>query len=115
MTRKLRRLIVIGSSVCVLALAVPVMLNPLRESIVFFNYLSDIVEKHFGPGTRIRLGGIVNDGSLVRGDNPSVPFEVTDGQPCIPVSYQGVPPDLFHEGQGVVAEGALDGGTFKAD
>jgi cytochrome c-type biogenesis protein CcmE len=116
MTRKQRRLVLIGSSVGVLALAVALMLNALRDSIVFFNSPSDIVEKHVGPGTRIRLGGLVKDGSLVRGDNLSVRFEVTDGTTGIPVSYQGVLPDLFREGQGVVAEGALDsGGTFKAD
>jgi cytochrome c-type biogenesis protein CcmE len=116
MTRKQRRLVLIGSSVGVLALAVALMLNALRDSIVFFNSPSDIAEKHVGPGTRIRLGGLVKDGSLVRSDNLSVRFEVTDGRTGIPVSYQGVLPDLFREGQGVVAEGALDsGGTFKAD
>ena len=66
------------------------------------------------PGTRIRLGGLVQNGSVLRRNNLSVRFEVTDGKN--PVSYQGVLPDLFREGQGVVAEGALDaGGTFKAD
>jgi cytochrome c-type biogenesis protein CcmE len=116
MTRKQRRLVLIGSSVGVLALAVALMLNALRDSIVFFNSPSDIVEKHVGPGTRIRVGGLVKDGSLVRSDNLSVRFEVTDGRTGILVSYQGVLPDLFREGQGVVAEGALDsGGTFKAD
>jgi cytochrome c-type biogenesis protein CcmE len=116
MTRKQRRLVLIGSSVGVLALAVALMLNALRDSIVFFNSPSDIVEKHVGPGTRIRIGGLVKDGSLVRSDNLSVRFEVTDGRTGILVSYQGVLPDLFREGQGVVAEGALDsGGTFKAD
>jgi cytochrome c-type biogenesis protein CcmE len=116
MTRKQRRLILIGTSVGVLAVAVALMLNALRESIVFFNSPSDIVEKHVGTGTRIRLGGLVKDGSLVRGENLTVRFEVTDGKTGIPVSYQGVLPDLFREGQGVVAEGALDsGGMFKAD
>src|SRR5262249_61151573 len=68
------------------------------------------------PGTRVRLGGLVKYGSVVRGNNLSVRFEVTDGKNGIPVSYQGVLPDLFREDQGVVAEGTLDaGGTFKAD
>jgi len=116
MTRKQRRLILIGSGVGVLAVAVALMLNALRDSIVFFNSPTDIVEKHVGPGTRIRLGGLVKNGSVVRSDNLSVHFEVTDGKTGIPVSYQGALPDLFREGQGVVAEGALDpGGTFKAD
>jgi cytochrome c-type biogenesis protein CcmE len=116
MTRKQRRLVLIGSGMAVLAIAVVLMLNALRDSIVFFNSPSDVVEKHVATGTRIRLGGLVKNGSVVRGDNLSVRFEVTDGKNGIPVNYQGVLPDLFREGQGVVAEGALDaGGTFKAD
>jgi cytochrome c-type biogenesis protein CcmE len=116
MTRKQRRLVLIGSSMAVLAVAVALMLNALRDSIVFFNSPSDVVEKHVLAGTRIRLGGLVKNGSVVRGNNLSVRFEVTDGKNGIPVNYQGVLPDLFREGQGVVAEGALDaGGTFKAD
>ena len=116
MTRKQRRLVLIGSGVGVLAVAVALMLNALRDSIVFFNSPSDVMEKHVGPGTRIRLGGLVKNGTVVRGNNLSVRFEVTDGENGIPVNYQGVLPDLFREGQGVVAEGALDpGGTFNAD
>jgi len=116
MTRKQRRLVLIGSGMAVLAIAVALMLNALRDSIVFFNSPSDVVDKHVAAGTRIRLGGLVKNGSVVRGNNLSVRFEVTDGQNGILVNYQGVLPDLFREGQGVVAEGALDpGGTFKAD
>ncbi len=85
-------------------------------SIVFFNSPSDVAEKHIAPGTRIRLGGLVKSGSLVRSDNLKVRFDVTDGSREMPVAYQGVLPDLFREGQGVVAEGALDGsGVFNAD
>ena len=116
MTRKQRRLVLIGGGLGVLAIAVGLMLNALRDSIVFFNSPSDVVEKHVAPGTRMRLGGLVKAGSLVRGDNLRVRFEVTDGKREIPVSYQGVLPDLFREGQGVVAEGVLDGaGVFEAD
>lgn len=116
MTRKQRRLILIGSGMAVLAIAVALMLNALRDSIVFFNSPSDVVEKHVTAGTRIRLGGLVKTGSLIRGNNLSVRFEVTDGKNGIPVNYQGVLPDLFREGQGVVAEGALDArGMFTAD
>ena len=116
MTRKQRRLVLIGSAMAVLGFAVALMLNALRDSIVFFNSPSDVVEKHVAAGTRIRLGGLVKDGSLVRGDNMSVRFEVTDGKNGIPVNYQGALPDLFREGQGVVAEGALDAsGNFRAD
>jgi cytochrome c-type biogenesis protein CcmE len=116
MTRKQRRLVLIGSGLAVLAIAVALMLNALRDSIVFFNSPSDVVERHIGPGTRIRLGGLVKDGSVVRSNNLAVRFEVTDGKSEIPVSYQGVLPDLFREGQGVVAEGALNSaGVFTAD
>jgi cytochrome c-type biogenesis protein CcmE len=116
MTRKQRRLVLIGASVGVLAVAVALMLNAFRGSIAFFNSPTDIAEKHLGPGTRIRLGGLVKDGSIVHANDLRVRFEVTDGKSEIPVSYQGVLPDLFREGQGVVAEGAIDGaGVFNAD
>ena len=116
MTRKQRRLILIGSSLGVLAFAVALILGSLRESIVFFNSPTDIAEKKTPPGTRVRLGGMVKAGSLERGDNLQVRFEVTDGNKDIPVSYRGIVPDLFREGQGVIAEGHIEpGGTFKAD
>ena len=116
MTRKQRRLILIGAGLGVLGLAAALTLGALRESIVFFNSPTDVVEKRVGPGTRIRLGGLVKPGSLERGDNLSVRFEVTDGNRAIKVAYQGILPDLFREGQGVVTEGALDqAGVFKAD
>jgi cytochrome c-type biogenesis protein CcmE len=116
MTRKQRRLVLIGSGVAVLAVAVALVLSALKDSIVFFNSPTDVVTKQVAPGTRIRLGGLVEAGSLTRGDNLQVRFQVTDGNKVIPVTYQGILPDLFREGQGVIAEGALErGGTFKAD
>ena len=116
MTRKQRRLVLIGGSLGVLAVAVGLMLNAFRDSIVFFNSPSDVAEKHVAPGTRIRLGGMVKDGSIVRGDALRVRFEVTDGKAETPVVYQGVVPDLFREGQGVVTEGVVEpSGAFKAD
>lgn len=116
MTRKQRRLVLIGSSLAVLAVAAALVLTALKDSIVFFNSPSDVVEKNVSPGTRFRLGGLVKPGTLQRGDNLLVRFEVTDGNRAIQVAYQGVLPDLFREGQGVIAEGALDhGGLFKAD
>lgn len=115
MTRKRRRLILIGGALGVLAVAVGLMLNAFRDSIVFFNSPSDVAEKHIAAGTRIRLGGMVKTGSLVR-DNLKVRFDVTDGSREMPVVYQGLLPDLFREGQGVVAEGTLDvSGVFAAD
>ena len=116
MSRKQRRLVLIGSALGVLAVAVALMLNALRDSIVFFNSPSDVVEKHVAPGARIRLGGLVKAGSLVRDDNLRIRFAVTDGNRELPVAYQGVLPDLFREGQGIVAEGVIDtAGVFKAD
>jgi cytochrome c-type biogenesis protein CcmE len=116
MTRRQRRFSLIGVALGVLALAVALTLSALKDSIVFFNSPTDVVEKHIKPGTRIRVGGLVKEGSLWRGDSLAVRFEVTDGKSIVPVSYQGLLPDLFREGQGVVAEGALDPtGTFRAD
>jgi cytochrome c-type biogenesis protein CcmE len=116
MTRRQRRLSLIGAALGVLALAVALVLGALKDAIVFFNSPTDVVEKHVNPGTRIRIGGLVKEGSVRRGDSLAVRFEVTDGKSTVPVAYQGLLPDLFREGQGVVAEGSLDpAGTFRAD
>ena len=116
MTRKQRRLILIGACVGVLAVAAALVLGALRDSIVFFNSPTDVAEKSVSPGTRIRIGGLVKPGSLERGDNLQVRFAVTDGKTDISVHYQGIVPDLFREGQGVVAEGKLEpGDTLAAD
>jgi len=116
MTRKRRRLVLIGSALAVLAVAVALVLSALKDSIVFFNSPTDVVERHVTPGSRIRLGGLVKDGSVVRGNDLAVRFDVTDGENTIAVAYQGILPDLFREGQGVVTEGVLDpSGVFKAD
>jgi cytochrome c-type biogenesis protein CcmE len=73
-------------------------------------------EKQIPAGKRFRLGGMVEQGSLSRGDNLAVSFKVSDGGATLPVNFKGILPDLFREGQGVVAEGALDAnGVFKAD
>ena len=116
MTRKQRRLVLIGGSIGVLALAVGLVLNALNGSIVFFNSPTDIKEKHVAAGTRVRIGGLVKDGSVQRSDNMRIRFEVTDGKNDVPVTFQGIVPDLFREGQGVVAEGKIEpGGTLDAD
>ena len=116
MTRKQRRLALIGTSLAVLAVAAALVLSALRDSIVFFNSPTDVAEKHPVPGTRMRIGGLVKPGSIERGDNLLVRFAVTDGKNDIAVRYQGIVPDLFREGQGVVAEGKLDAkGMFIAD
>lgn len=116
MTRKQRRLTLIGGSLAVLGVAAALVLFALKDSIVFFNSPSDVVEKQIAPGSRIRVGGLVEPGSLQKSDNLQVNFKVTDGAHQISVRYQGIVPDLFREGQGVVAEGKLEpGGMLAAD
>ena len=116
MTRKQRRLSLIGTSLGVLAIAAALVLGALRDSIVFFNSPTDVAEKRVVPGARMRIGGLVKPGSVERGDNLLVRFSVTDGKTDIPVHYRGIVPDLFREGQGVVAEGKLEsGGMLAAD
>ena len=116
MTRKQRRGVLIGVGVGILMLAVGLVLFALRDSIVFFHTPSDIAENPVTVGQRFRLGGLVAAGSVKRGDGTKVGFIVTDTLKSIPVIYEGVLPDLFKEGQGVVAEGKLTAeGTFVAD
>jgi cytochrome c-type biogenesis protein CcmE len=116
MTRKQRRAILIGTCLGVLALAVGLVLMALRDSIVFFYTPTEVAEKHFDTGQRFRLGGLVENGSLKRGEGTTVSFVVTDKRATLPVTYTGVLPDLFREGQGVVAEGMLTSeGVFHAD
>jgi cytochrome c-type biogenesis protein CcmE len=115
MTRKQRRLTLIGTAVSVLGLALGLVLYAMRDNIVFFHAPADVAAKAVQPGTRFRLGGLVKEGSVKR-EGQLITFEVTDAQKTLPVRYQGILPDLFREGQGVVAEGVLDGsGMFKAD
>ena len=117
MTRKQRRLTLIGVAGCVLAIALGLVLYAMNDTIVFFNSPADIQAKHVQPGTRIRLGGLVKEGSVQRGgDQQIITFEVMDAQSSVTVSYKGLLPDLFREGQGIVAEGVLDGPrSFRAD
>jgi cytochrome c-type biogenesis protein CcmE len=116
MTRKQRRLTLIGISGLVLVAAVALVLSAMRDSIVFFRSPTEIAQQRPAAGTRLRIGGLVKPGSVVRGDNLNISFAVTDGKNDVAVRYQGIVPDLFREGQGVVAEGALDaGGVFVAD
>lgn len=106
----------IGGALVVLAIAAGLVLNALRDSIVFFSTPTMAAEKQIPVGKRFRLGGMVEQGSLVRGDNLAVSFKVSDGGATLPVNSKGILPDLFREGQGVVAEGAMDAsGVFKAD
>ena len=116
MTRKQRRLTLIGVAGSILALALGLVLYAMRDTIVFFHAPADVVAKGVQPGTRFRLGGLVKEGSIRKSENQVVTFEVVDARSSLPVRYQGLLPDLLREGQGVVAEGILEpDGTFKAD
>jgi cytochrome c-type biogenesis protein CcmE len=115
MTRKQKRGFLIGGGVATLAVALILVLFALKDSVVFFHTPSDIAAERVKAGERIRLGGLVEKGSVVH-DGTTVSFKVTDTLKDIPVTYTGVLPDLFREGQGVVTEGVLDGkGGFTAD
>lgn len=115
MTRRQRRLTLIGVAALVLSLAAALALSALRDSIMFFVTPSELAAKSIPPGSRFRLGGLVEQGSVVR-DGLSVHFRVTDGGANLPVTYHGLLPDLFREQQGVVTEGKLDAsGVFVAD
>ncbi len=116
MTRKQRRLSLIGAAVGVLALAVGLVLFAFRDNVVFFYGPTELAQKHVGPGARLRIGGLVEEGSLKREGGDKITFAITDKTNDVKVLYSGLLPDLFKEGQGVVAEGALDAaGLFHAD
>ena len=115
MTRRGRRLVMIGTALAVLGVAAALALSALRESIVFFVTPSELAAKPVEPGKRLRIGGLVKEGSLQR-EGLQARFVVTDGVKDLAVVYRGVLPDLFREKQGVVAEGALEpAGFFRAD
>jgi len=115
MTRKGRRLVLIGAGVGVLALAAGLILSALNDTIVFFRSPTEVTQSPPAPGSRLRLGGLVEAGSVTKAGTFTT-FTVTDGNATVKVGYSGILPDLFREGQGVVAEGALQpDGSFKAD
>jgi cytochrome c-type biogenesis protein CcmE len=116
MTRKGKRLVLIGGALAILAVAVGLVLFALRDNIVFFYTPSELAQKQLAPGARLRIGGLVKEGSVTRGDNRNVAFAVTDRTSDLRVSYTGLLPDLFREGQGVVVDGTLGpDGAFRAD
>jgi cytochrome c-type biogenesis protein CcmE len=116
MTRKRRRLLALMVGLGLLGAATAMVLAAFNDNLVFFYGPSDLVAKAIPPGRRIRIGGLVEQHSLVReAESHGVGFRVTDGRTVIRVVYDGVLPDLFREGQGVVAEGRLRAdGVFVA-
>jgi len=115
-TRTKRAAIVVGG-LAVLGVAGALVLNAFQDNLVFFFSPSQVAAREAPQDRHFRLGGLVEAGSVRRADSGlTVHFVVTDGAPSIPVSYQGLLPDMFREGKGVVAQGRLDAqGHFQAD
>jgi len=115
MRRRDQRLMIIGAAGAVLVLAATLTFAGLRDSVVYFVSPSELAEKA-EPGQRLRLGGLVVEGTLRRDAAGVSHFGVTDGASEVEVRYEGLLPDLFREGQGVVAEGRwTPGGAFEAE
>src|SRR5439155_7578820 len=113
-TAKRRRLWLLVGSLAVLGVAAALVLTALNDNIVFFYSPSQLAEKKLSPDRRFRLGGLVEQGS-VKKDGQEVRFKVTDLKQSVAVVYRGLLPDLFREGQGVIAEGSLGAdGVFTA-
>lgn len=116
MTRKQKRSIVIFGALGTLAVAVMLVLTALSEQVTFFRTPSDLVNVNPSDNSRVRLGGVVVVGSVDSSSGDVVTFAVEDANSALKVSYAGILPDLFREGQGIVAEGILGAdGTFTAD
>jgi cytochrome c-type biogenesis protein CcmE len=116
MTRKQKRLSWIGTIGLVLALAVGLVLYALSSKISFSLDPTELLAKEIKPGERIRLFGLVKEGSVKKGEGLNVNFELTDTLTSVPVAFNNILPDLFREGQGIITEGVLrSDGTFAAD
>ncbi len=118
MTRKQKRLAVIAGGMGFILVAVLLVMFAFSRSVAYFYMPGDLANNPVPPGTRIRLGGLVGEGSVVRGVGSTVQFAVTDATgETVQVRYTGILPDLFREGQGVVTEGRFESGsdTFTAD
>ena len=115
MKRKQRRLLFVGLGMAALGLAAALILLAFDDNLVFFFSPTEVQAREFSPEQRLRIGGLVEEGSVVReSDGLTIRFNITDLSEIVAVSYNGVLPDLFDEGQGVVAEGHIRGGTFQA-
>ena len=116
MTRKKKRLALIATALSIFGFAIGLTLYSLRDSIVFFYGPTEYLAKAPAPGTRLRIGGLVEKGSFKKEANERVVFAVTDMKHNVEVAYTGLLPDLFREGQGAVVEGTVEpNGSFLAD
>ncbi|QYX58354.1 cytochrome c maturation protein CcmE [Roseovarius sp. SCSIO 43702] len=112
--KKKRRIQVVLMTFVALVLATVMIGYAMRGGINYFRSPSEVMAEPPQPGEVFRIGGLVEDGSLKRGEGTRVAFRVTDGGASVPVTYDGVLPDLFEEGQGMVGLGSFDGDTFRA-
>ena len=113
MKLKHKRLTFVIVAMALLAVAAGLILSAFEDNIVFFYSPTDVAGKKIAPDRRIRLGGLVEEGSVKKTGGAGVTFRVTDLTTVIAVTYKGLLPDLFREGQGVIAEGRLKGGVFQ--
>ena len=112
--KKQRRIQVILVATVALALSSVLIGYAMRDGINFFRPPSDVVAEP-PPATEVfRIGGLVEEGTLIRGEGETITFRVTDGGASVPVAYTGVLPDLFGEGEGMVGTGRLIDGVFEA-
>ena len=109
-----RRIQIIGVAVVALVLSTALIGYAMRDGINFFRAPSQVIAEPPGPGEVFRIGGLVEEGSLVRSDGKTIRFSVTDGGAVVPVVYTGVLPDLFEEKQGMIGTGRYINGTFEA-
>ncbi|MBC7140107.1 MAG: cytochrome c maturation protein CcmE [Defluviimonas sp.] len=112
--KKKRRVQVIVLAVLALALSTALIGYGMRDGINFFRSPSQVVQDPPREGEVFRIGGLVEAGTLMRGQGETVSFAVTDGGATIPVRFTGVLPDLFAENQGMIGTGVMEGGTFVA-
>jgi cytochrome c-type biogenesis protein CcmE len=116
MKPKNQRLVLVVAAIAAVLIAVLLAMWGLRERASYFYTPADIAAGKAAPGQFVRLGGMVEKGSVKReADGLTIRFVVTDGKAQTPVVYRGIVPDLFREGSGAVAEGRLERGTFVAD
>jgi cytochrome c-type biogenesis protein CcmE len=112
--KKQRRIQIVALAAVALIAATGLVGYAMRDGINFFRSPSQVVEAPPAAGETFRIGGLVVEGSIIRGEGTEVSFAVTDTNATVPVRYTGILPDLFAEGQGMVALGRMDGDTFVA-
>lgn len=112
--KKKRRVQVLVVASLALVISTALIGYAMRDGINFFRAPTQVVEEPPAEGEVFRLGGLVEEGSIVRGQGETVTFRVTDGGATIPVAYRGVLPDLFSENQGMVGTGKMEDGVFVA-